>query len=52
MKRILIVSVLVGAIAVVAFANLSDKKEGKQKMEKKDKATEKKKECKRTCLFS
>lgn len=55
MKKLLIGLVLAGGITAVAYAaSLSNRKDNKQATEKKSDADrmEKKKECKKRCLFS
>ncbi len=53
MKKLVTATVLVafaGAVAFASFESSNKKMQDQQKLEKKD--TKKKKECKRTCLFS
>jgi hypothetical protein len=49
MKRIIVILVLIGGLAAVAFASLSSSSKKNQKQEIKK---EKKKECKHVCPFS
>lgn len=55
MKRLLIMLVLLAGIAYVAVASFSNHRKNpasKNKVEKKEASREKKKQCKRSCLFS
>ncbi|HEX7845489.1 MAG TPA: hypothetical protein VF476_06760 [Chitinophagaceae bacterium] len=49
MKKLVIGLALLGGVTAIAFASFSSRKTDKQVVEKK---AEKKKECKRSCLFS
>jgi type II secretory pathway component PulJ len=52
MKKILVALVLVAGIGAIAYASLSKNSSNKQAIEKKTDKQEKKKECKKTCMFS
>lgn len=53
MKRIVVIIILMAFVGAVAFASLRTNKTGKEKVPaKQEKKTDKKKECKRTCMFS
>ena len=55
MKKLLIVLLLIAGLTVIAFASLTNRKsnkQSKQTIEKKADKPEKKKECKRSCIFS
>lgn len=55
MKRLLIMLVLLAGVAYVAIASFSNHRKSSasnNKVEKKEASQEKKKQCKRTCLFS
>jgi hypothetical protein len=54
MKKMLIGLVLLGAVTGIAYASFSSRKNNKQTTEKKSDSDrmEKKKECKKHCLFS
>jgi len=52
MKKLIVALALASGVAVIAYASLSSRGNTKQGIEKQDKKEMKKKECKRTCLFS
>lgn len=54
MKKVITAAVLVAFMGAVAFASLEsrDSTTKKEQLKKEQKDTKKKKECKRTCLFS
>ena len=55
MKKLLIVLLLIAGLTVIAFASLNGRKSSKQTkqtIEKKVEKPEKKKECRRSCIFS
>ena len=52
MKKILVALVLVAGIGAIAYASLSKNSSNKQTIEKKTEKLEKKKECKKSCMFS
>jgi hypothetical protein len=55
MKKLLIVLLLLAGLTAIAFASLSGRKsskQDKQTIEKKADKPEKKKECRRSCIFS
>ena len=54
MKKAITAGVLVAFMGAVAFASLSsrDSSVKKQEIKKEQKETKKKKECRRTCIFS
>jgi 16S rRNA C1402 N4-methylase RsmH len=51
MKKFVVALALVGGVAVIAYASLSDRSYTKKTTEKQQKQEMKKKECKRSCLF-
>jgi hypothetical protein len=55
MKRLIVMLVFLAGIAMVAYASFSNgrkKTAPEKKIEKKDAMKEKKKQCKRSCMFS
>jgi uncharacterized protein HemX len=52
MKKFLVALVLAGGIGAVAYASLSNQSSKKQGIEKKTEKQEKKKDCKKRCMFS
>ena len=52
MKKFLVALALASGVAVIAYASLSSRDNTKQATEKQEKKEMKKKECRRTCLFS
>lgn len=52
MKKILVALVLASGVGAIAFASMGNSGNKKQAIEKKADKQEKKKECKKRCLFS
>ena len=52
MKKFIVALALASGVAAIAYASLSSRDNTKQAIEKKEKKDIKKKECRRTCLFS
>ena len=52
MKKFIVALVLAAGVGAIAYASLSKNSSNKQAIEKKTDKQEKKKECKKTCMFS
>lgn len=51
MKKLIVALVLAGGVGAMAYAALDNRNDSKQVIEKKVNKTEKKKECKKRCIF-